>query len=68
MRDFSRQQAYPERVRLFAYIKTRRRARAQRRFDSAAARTIYSRSQEGRRADDEVRKARDTGMGGGGDS
>jgi hypothetical protein len=54
-------------MRLFARIDERRRKRAERKLESAAARTIYSHSPEGRaaRAADEQARRNATTSGGG---
>ena len=55
-------------MRLFARINERRRKRAERKFESAAARTIYSHSPEGRAdraADEQARRNVESQFGGG---
>lgn len=57
------QEAYAPRLTLLARIKERRRKRAQRKLESAAARAAYSHSREGRAAAEQGRRDK-----GGGDT
>jgi hypothetical protein len=62
----SGEEAYAPRVKLLALIRDRRRKRAQRKLESAAARRVYSHSREGRAAAEQGRRDTDTsGMSGG---
>jgi hypothetical protein len=57
-------------MKLLASIKERRRKRAQRKLESAAARTVYSHSREGRAAraaDEQARREAETRSLGGAD-
>jgi hypothetical protein len=47
-------------MKFLARIKERRRKRAQRKLESAAARTVYSHSREGRSAAEQARRDKDT--------
>ena len=48
-------------MKLVTRINERRRKKAQRKLESAAARTVYSHSREGRAADAQARRDKGTG-------